>query len=438
MAVNDESKPMKGKLFHPFDENGSHSPPNVCYKLLKLDWLKLQHVRESPVHPTNLECWCKYPPGMMHGIRYDFRIGVMRKVFEKLPLMKNLLPSPYQTVIPRTSLVVRGEMLLVNRSEHTKNEGKGWMATGEIDLMISILMFDGRYQDSCFVMPCGQCDNLSMCFGHFKTYKEACGIAAHIRKKNKTMETKTKDYSYLELISTQFKKSFRDIQDDYSKARKWLLENVVIPNPGLLERKAIIFPCHEHNHWSATFVFNASFHQDLYEAPDVSGTQANKANVQQACFFRYCSIKTDGSRTVKHAQGICWFLNLCHSYNVHSNKNLTIDQKMSWLEPFGEGIEGNMSGTQAFPALRVSERSNQLPRQLDDWNCGIGIAAAIGIILRDVVFDGAHVTFDSRFMRNTLIFLECPHHQEVYCEFPSAVFQEQPNTASMDYLWHLR
>ena len=116
-------------------------------------------------------------------------------------------------------------MLLVNRSEHTTKEGKGWMATGEIDLMISILMFDGRYQDSCFVMPCGHCDNLSMCFDHFKTYKEACGIAAHIRKKNKTMETK--DYSYLELISTQFKKSFRDIQDDYSKARKWLLENPI-------------------------------------------------------------------------------------------------------------------------------------------------------------------------------------------------------------------
>ena len=137
---------------------------------------------------------------------------------------------------------------------------------------------------------------------------------------------------------------------------------------------------------------------------------------------------------MRHAQGICWFLNLCHSFNVHTSKNLTIDQKISWLEPFGDAIEGNVIGTQAFPALRVPVSSKQLPRQLDKWNGGIGIAATIGIILRDVVLDGPHVTFDSRFMRNTLNFLECPRCQEIYCEFPRAVFQEQPKTASMDYL----
>ena len=55
-----------------------------------------------------------------------------------------------------------------------------------------------------------------------------------------------------------------------------------------------------------------------------------------------------------------------------------------------------------------------------------------------MVSDGPHVSFDSRFMKNTLKFLECPLPKEIYCEFPGAVIQEEPKTPSNDYLWHLR
>ena len=428
-TVTGDSKSLKGKLFHSL-KDGSSLSTKTEYKLMQLDHERLQHVRESPVRAMNLEIWCQYPPGTMNGVRYDFRIEVMRKVMEKLPLIQQLLPPPYQTVIPRTTSFVRGEMLLFNRSEHTKKAGEGWMATSEIDLMISILMFDGRYQNSCFVMPCGFCDTLAICFDYFKKYQEACEIALPFRQKNKI--SGTKDNSYFDIILTQCGKSFQDIQGDYTNSRKWFLQNVVIPNPGILNCKAIVFPCHEVNHWSATFVFNAGFHQNVQQYGE------SESNVQQACFFRYCSMVPNGSRTVEHAQGICWFLNLCHSYNVHASQNLTIDQKMSWLEPFGDAIKGNMIGTHLFPALRVPVNSHQLPSQQDRWNCGIGIAATIGIILRDVVSDGPHVSFDSRFMKNTLKFLECPLPKEIYCEFPGAVIQEEPKTPSNDYLWHLR
>ena len=43
-----------------------------------------------------------------------------------------------------------------------------------------------------------------------------------------------------------------------------------------------------------------------------------------------------------------------------------------------------MVGTEKFPALKVLKDA-VLPKQKDNYNCGIGFVAAIGIILRDLL-----------------------------------------------------
>ena len=92
-------------------------------------------------------------------------------------------------------------------------------------------------------------------------------------------------------------------------------------------------------------------------------------------------------RDVKVDQGITWFLNLCYSYDVHEkNVMKSKTRKFEWLTPFGDQKEGLMLGTEDFPSLRLLQELEVLPLQNDDYNCGIGICAAIAIILRDVVY----------------------------------------------------
>ena len=48
---------------------------------------------------------------------------------------------------------MKGEMSFLNRLEHSEKAGKKWMGSGEIDLMLSILACDGRYEDVAFILP---------------------------------------------------------------------------------------------------------------------------------------------------------------------------------------------------------------------------------------------------------------------------------------------
>jgi hypothetical protein len=70
---------------------------------------------------------------------------------------------------------------------------------------------------------------------------------------------------------------------------------------------------------------------------------------------------------------------------------------MRWCSPFGKTSQGNMLGTKSFPALRLPE-ANLLPRQNDGWNCGVGVVAAVGIILRNVCTQKVErMNFDEQF-----------------------------------------
>jgi hypothetical protein len=60
--------------------------------------------------------------------------------------------------------------------------------------------------------------------------------------------------------------------------------------------------------------------------------------------------------------------------------------QMNWDTPFGMKLQGCLLGTKAFPLLRLNVE-DELPQQTpeDDDNCGIGVVAAVGIMLHDVI-----------------------------------------------------
>ncbi|KAI2499199.1 hypothetical protein MHU86_15297 [Fragilaria crotonensis] len=70
-------------------------------------------------------------------------------------------------------MFVKGEVRIERRLLHTEAHGVKWMQSGELDLMMAILLCDGRYQDLCFVMPCCYCDSIAIAFAKFVEYQRA-------------------------------------------------------------------------------------------------------------------------------------------------------------------------------------------------------------------------------------------------------------------------
>ena len=69
-------------------------------------------------------------------------------------------------------------------------------------------------------------------------------------------------------------------------------------------------------------------------------------------------------------------------------------QDMEWLYPFGNHLRGYHKGTKVFPHLQF-DKTDSLPLQQDGYNCGVGVVAAVGIILRDII--GSTLESENRF-----------------------------------------
>ncbi len=177
----------------------------------------------------------------------------------------------------------------------------------------------------------------------------------------------------------------------------------------------MFFPCNKNlSHWSATFVLNAAFYKS---EPDT--TKDNDG--LRACFFRYCSKDPNGRRDVPKSQGRLWFLNPCVSYDAQEKKHLDPSEgKMEWLSPFGDALEGNMLGTNAFPALYLPIDFEFLSNQSeeDNHNCGFGVIATMAMVLRDLVLDDSRSTFDDLFSSTALELNTCATNREVFCNMP--------------------
>ena len=116
--------------------------------------------------------------------------------------------------------------------------------------------------------------------------------------------------------------------------------------------KLIVFPFSEgYLHWSATFVISAD---SIFDSVEQRNTSPNEGAALQPCFFRYCSLRNDATCKFELNQGIIWFLNLCCSYEKLMRENLG-SQRIIFIDTSGSETEGNMLGTESFPALCINE-----------------------------------------------------------------------------------
>ena len=108
------------------------------------------------------------------------------------------------------------------------------------------------------------------------------------------------------------------------------------------------------------------------------------------------------------------------------------------LFPFGHINFGCMVGMNAFPALKFPSGSDYLPKQVDDFRCGVGVAAATGIVLRDVLHKGLD-HFDEVFAANRMPLADpVGKRKEVYCDMPEVFFTSLATRVEGDYLALIR
>ena len=107
---------------------------------------------------------------------------------------------------------------------------------------------------------------------------------------------------------------------------------------------------------------------------------------------------------------------------------------MNWDTPFGTKLQGSLLGTKAVPSLQLNVE-DVLPKQTleDDYNCGIGVMAAIGIMLRDVI--GVNQDNDFKFVtifsKKTLIVSFCKKSKKYASSCPEDTFQMFPSPHEM-------
>lgn len=180
-----------------------------------------------------------------------------------------------------------------------------------------------------------------------------------------------------------------------------MIDNVIKPNPSMLSKKLLVFPTCNKDHWSAVFVFNAG---NIRLADAHRKTQVDSC-VLQPSFFWYCSLKPDGTRGIlTQEHGLLWLLSLAYSYSHHNALEKPSKNGMQWIEAFVSASESMLKGTELFPSVRLS-KDDELPKQIDGFNCGFALIAAIAIIMRDViggVEDSCSLTFDNCFDHSQL------------------------------------
>jgi hypothetical protein len=377
---------------------------------------------DENVHIPLKAMWCQYPPPSFgsKGTRLSYSISLIEKLLKGLPHIQELLPPTYANPVPATSLPVKGHISILRRIIHSHSDGTTWMSSSEMDLMVATLMLDGRYEDSAFVVPFSICEGISIAYGSYVAYKKWLGQAATLRAilDNGSRSSDEVNAVVRETLGHEVANALSNYNNHMSN----LLVKVVSRNPGLLERRIIVFPfCEGSYHWSATFVFNAD---SIFESKEQTNSSSNTGTVLRPCFFRYCSLRNDGTRKVSLDQGVIWFLNLCASYEIHMKSNLG-SQRISFIEPFGSNTEGDMLGTDFFPALRVTE-DGYFPLQKDGYNCGVGVCATIGILFRELLPRNEDFLFDDLFSRANMPTYRCESSGEVFCHMPVSIMTKLP------------
>jgi hypothetical protein len=178
-------------------------------------------------------------------------------LFASLPLLRQLVPLPFEQLLPAAAHKLKGEMSLQQQEKHIKSEGSKWLLTGELDLMLFILLCDGRYEDAAYIHPTTD--------GHeLKTLKSMLQLKAD----NESVLDKT---SLEKRIKDTLRFDSATIKNNQQMNQNYVLEHIIDCNPGLLSKKVLVFPQNEwEQHWSFTFIFNAGSICDKFETGDES------------------------------------------------------------------------------------------------------------------------------------------------------------------------
>lgn len=366
--------------------------------------------------------WCQYPPSKRG---YKARIFLTEEhlamAHQGLTNLQNLLPPPYNRLLPSESFRFHGDVLAGNRIMHSKLNGGAWMSGSEIDMLLALLLRDGRYDESVSIIPTSYAQTIEEGYETHLRYEEAIAI---------TQDGKTAgiDKAIVEnRIQSTLKESLNNIQARYENCLDTLIRKVLIPNPGMLSKRCIVIPSCKNEHWTTTFIFNPASIED----------DSLKPESLRPCFYHYCPL---GGKTKKlksslpHSRGSRWFLNLASSYRKYQETEPPPPNGMQWHAPFGKD-NGLLYGTESFPTLRImNSKGDRLPIQKDAHNCGIGIVAAVALILRDIVgVLNGESKFHLLFQRNSLPHFHCNLTEGFYCQLPTKSLKRLPSLK--DLVW---
>ena len=132
-----------------------------------------------------------------------------------------------QSPISATSLDAKGDMTIKSRLEHSENNCTKWFKSSEIDLMLSLLLSDGRYEGKCFVVSSFLTQKISIAFAAFVKYKQ-------LLQKQKLNKSKIED--------SGLKTEIDLAKTAYADHEEHLIRTVIRRNLGILRRKIIVFP----------------------------------------------------------------------------------------------------------------------------------------------------------------------------------------------------
>ncbi|KAI2499609.1 hypothetical protein MHU86_14904 [Fragilaria crotonensis] len=178
--------------------------------------------------------WCQYPPPLLiGGGRFVYDRKDADNLFMSLPLLRKLLPGPLDPLLPANSLFLKGEMTLVRRKQHSESEGTQWFSSGEINLMLSILTCDGRYEDATFILSVYFGSVLKKGFAAHASYK----ALLQLEKDNASMDEKELEALVQKILGTGSKqiKRTQQVQQDF------VVHEIIERNPGLLSKQVLVF-----------------------------------------------------------------------------------------------------------------------------------------------------------------------------------------------------
>ena len=126
--------------------------------------------------------WCRYPLPTKQQTSKCARLtdADVSSVFESSRLLQRLLPQPLRIplLFPK-ALCCRGEMTSIQRLAHT---AETYMSTGEMEMMLALLLCDGRYDNEVSIVPLSYVPAISEAAAVHAKFESACLVIDNLTK----------------------------------------------------------------------------------------------------------------------------------------------------------------------------------------------------------------------------------------------------------------